>query len=420
MLKKMHLRRAWLGAALGLSALGLQACSHDSAAEKAAQAPASAASIARGKYLATAADCISCHTESGHGAFSGGYALETPYGPIYGSNITPDKATGIGNYSRNDLYRVLHDGKRPSGSPLYPAMPYTSYQMLTRADSDAIYDYLMSLPAIKHANKPLGFHFPYNIRVAMLGWQWVFLGPPEVPVATSPAAQRGSYLANALAHCSECHTPRSFTGALKSAAYFKGAMIGRFEAPDITPQALAARGWTARDLASLLSTGLAPQGSAYGEMFPAVHNSTRYLTPDDIRSLVTYLSGPQGLPPPQAIKPVALTASVRSSGRLVYANLCAGCHGVSGEGKPHVAPAMQGNSSLRLTSANNLLVTLLDGVKAQHFGTIESLQAMPGMPTQVSDQQVADLANTLRAEWGGQQPTVTAEQVRSLRAGHAE
>jgi len=416
--KVKHSVRLCAASLLGMSVL-LAGCDSGSKGSDAAKPVASAASIARGRYLATAADCISCHSEAGKGAFSGGYAIETPYGFIYGSNITPDKETGIGRYTRDDLYRVLHSGKRPNGSPLYPAMPYISYQLISREDSDAIYDYLMAQPAIKHANKPLGFGFPFNLRWSMLGWQLLYLHAPDFPPANSAETRRGAYLANGLAHCAECHTPRNVLGALKQDAFFKGAMIGRYEAPDITPAALSQRGWTQKDLAALLSSGLAPQGSAYADMFPAVHNSTRYLTPSDINSLVRYISGPNGLAAPAPVKAAALSDSVKHNGLKTYANLCANCHGFAGEGKPHVAPAMVGNSSLRLASAHNLLVTLLSGVAAQQFGTIESMQAMPGMPKQVSDQEVADLANTLRAQWGGQAPSVTADDVSKLRSSHA-
>jgi len=404
--------------------LALQGC-HDAGTSDqsaAAQTPPSAASVARGRYLAAAADCASCHSAAGQGEYAGGYAVATPYGPIYGPNITPDKKTGIGNYTRDDLYRVLHDGRLPDGRPLYPAMPYTSYRLLSRADSDAIYDYLMSRPSIHRANTPPGLRFPYNLRFAMYGWQALFM--PDAKAATPPAGAdpqltRGAYLANALGHCTECHTPRTFTGALDTAATFKGAMIGRYQAPDITPAALAARGWTTAGLQQLLASGIAPQGSAFGDMFPAVHNSTRYLSRQDIASLVRYLGGPAGLPPPAPVTPAALPADVIHRGQSGYANLCAGCHGAQGEGKPHVAPALQGNSSLRLASPNNLLVAIIDGVDEQGFSQLEHMQAMPGVPGFVTDQDVADLVNTLRTQWGGQPSQVSAADVAGLRNSHA-
>ncbi len=387
----------------------------------ATRVPADAATIAHGEYLANASDCISCHSAPGKGAYSGGYAMATPYGPIYGPNITPDKETGIGRYTPDDLYRVLHDGRRPDGSPLYPAMPYTSYRLMSRADSDAIYGYLMSLPPIRHTNIPPGFRFPYNIRSVMFAWQWLFMpstdGTP--PAGVSSEWQRGAYLTNALAHCAECHTPRTMTGALDTAARFKGAMIGRYEAPDITPAALAQRGWTASDLASLLATGIAPQGSAYADMFPVVHNSTRYLTREDNAALVRYLGGPAGLPAPTRVTPVNMPPVALQRGWHAYAALCASCHGAQGEGRPHVAPALQGNATLKLSSPNNLLVAMLDGLEAQHFSKLESMQAMPGMPSFVSDQEVADLTNVLRTQWGGVPSQVSAATVGKLRRQHA-
>src|SRR5215469_7829700 len=166
--------------------------------------------VARGKYLAAAADCAACHTAPGGAPYAGGLAMASGFGTIYATNITPGPDDGIGRWSAEDFWRALHDGVRRDGRQLYPAMPYTSYRGMTRADADAIYAYVMQLPPMKVANRRTALNFPFNIRLGMLGWNVLFLHDSlaAVSAGSSPAWQRGRYLVNALGHCGECHTPR--------------------------------------------------------------------------------------------------------------------------------------------------------------------------------------------------------------------
>jgi mono/diheme cytochrome c family protein len=414
-----------LGAALALSACG----QHDDAAAAAmaaaaAQGPQSRAAdpLARGRYLVKAADCAACHTTTDGAPFAGGVKLASPFGTFYGTNITPDKDHGIGNWSADDLYKALHDGVTPT-KQLYPAMPYTSYRQLSRADSDAIYAYLMAQKPAAVANHEPELSFPFNLRFGVRFWDWVFLRDtlPDASAGPSPTGTsigsdwyRGRYLVNALGHCAECHTPRGKFGQLDNAKPLTGAALGRIAAPDITPQGLAARGWTAADLQAFFATGIAPQGSAFGEMFPVVHLSSQYLTHDDLRAMSTYLLGTQP-PAPEPLKPVSADAAQLEPGRNVYLAVCAGCHGLGGEGKPHVAVPMHGNSTLRQSDAHNLIAVMLDGVGAQDFPGLERMQDMPGFATQLSDIELAQLANYLRATWGGQPADVTPDGVKALR-----
>lgn len=378
----------------------------------------SADQITRGRYLTKAADCAACHTATNGAPFAGGVELASPFGKFYGTNITPDKDVGIGKWSADEFYRALHDGVTPSRH-LYPSMPYTSYRSMTRADSDAIYAYLMQQKPAKVANREPELKFPYNMRFGVRFWNMVFLtdGLPDASQGQSESWQRGRYLSNAMGHCAECHTPRNLPGQLSRARPLQGAALGRVAAPDITPAGLAARGWTSADLQSFLSTGMAPQGSAYGEMFPVVHLSTQYLTKDDTAAIATYLLGdtppaPKPLPAPM---PAADSAKL-DGGRQVYLAVCAGCHGRAGEGKPHVAVSMSGNSTVRNADPHNLIVSMLDGIEAQRFPGTESMQKMPGFAATLNDNELSQLSNYLRATWGGQAADVTEDQVRKLRA----
>jgi mono/diheme cytochrome c family protein len=431
----LTLRRA----ALVLSAVLLAACGDqhdDSASNTAATLVASPAStpadlqraaadqLARGRYLVKAADCAACHTAADGAPFAGGVKLASPFGTFYGTNITADKDHGIGKWSSTDFYKALHDGVTPHGQ-LYPAMPYTSYRQLSRADTDAMYAWLTAQKPAAVANHEPELSFPFNMRFGVRFWNMMFLtdtlpdaSKGQSTTGTSFGASadwnRGRYLANALGHCAECHTPRGKFGQLDNKLPLSGGTLGRMIAPDITPHGLAARGWTAADLQTFFATGIAPQGSAYSEMYPVVHLSSQYLSHDDLRAMTTYLLGDVP-PPPAPLQSVSADAAQLAAGRNVYLAVCAGCHGRDGEGKPHVAVPMHGNSTVRQADPHNLIATMLDGIGAQDFPGLERMQDMPGFAGQLSDTELAQLGSYLRATWGGQPADVTPEAVKALR-----
>lgn len=382
-----------------------------------ASTPASPELLLQGKYLAMAADCTACHTSKDGAPFAGGVPLATPFGTIYGPNITFDKQHGIGSWTSADFYKVMHDGISPK-HPVYPAMPYTSYRSMSRADSDAIFAYLRSLPPMPVADKANEVPFPFNIRALLRGWNLLFLRTslPDASTGSSQKWVRGKYLANALGHCTECHTPRGVVGQLTLSKTLQGGDLGDVHAVDITPKQLAARGWTTADLQQFLALGLAPQGSAYSEMYDVVHNSTQHLTPPDNQALVRYLTGDTPLTPVALPVRTADTADkVVAAGRPLYLALCAGCHSANGQGKPNVTVALNGNSTIRNAQAHNLIHVILAGVQAKQFPNDQGRQEMPGFSAKLNDQQVADLANYLRVNWGGQNANVQPADVASIR-----
>jgi mono/diheme cytochrome c family protein len=375
--------------------------------------------VARGKYLAEAADCAACHSAPGGAPFAGGLPMQTGFGTIYATNVTPDPDDGLGRWSAEDFWRALHDGVRRDGQQLYPAMPYTSYRGMTRADADAIYAYIMQLRPMKVANRRTELKFPFNIRLGMLGWNLLFLhnSLPAVSAGSSPAWQRGRYLVNVLGHCGECHTPRGIVGEMELSRSLTGFALGRVAAPDITPAGLASRGWTAAGLRAYLGRGLARQGSAFSDMHPVIMLSTRNLTAEDLAAVATYLLGDNPPPPaPQpAVDPAESAAAANGAGRMSYVALCAGCHGLDGDGVPNTVVSMRANSTLRLVDPRNLIVAMLDGIGAENFPHRASMQAMPGFSDKLSDAEAAALANYLRATWGGQKADVTPAAVSALR-----
>lgn len=379
--------------------------------------------IERGKYLARAADCVACHSVEGGAEYAGGLPLESPFGTIYGTNITPDKEHGIGNYSADDFFRAVTEGEKPDGSQLYPAMPYTSYRLLKREDSDAIYAYIMSLAPIAKPSPQTDLAFPFNLRFGMSFWNLLYKDVVELQPSEGKSEpwQRGQYLVEVLGHCGECHTPRNALGALQQEQRMQGGVLLGYEAPSLLADDLAERGWNTDDLATFLKHGISAQGSMFNEMYPVLHHSTQYLPQDDHKAMATYLLGDQ---PPEARKvaSVALDKLDESAqqGRQHYLNLCAGCHGVAGEGIPHVAVAMDGNTTLRLSDSRNLLRVIDDGIKEQQFTGFERMQPMPGFSDTLDDAQMRDLLHYLRQTWGGLEAELSPQQVTQLRSekGH--
>ena len=402
-----------LGASLAVLAL-LSGCGKGGGSGATPPAANNKDVIERGRYLAKLADCAACHTTGSGAAWAGGVELKSPFGTFYGTNITPDKEHGIGTWSAEEFYSALRDGVTPD-KHLYPAMPYTSYRSMSRADSDAIYAYLMQTRPAAVANKEPDLKFPYNMRFGVRFWNMLFLEDELSDASAGQSAEwkRGRYLSNTMGHCAECHTPRGALGQMDLSRTLTGNRMARIGAPDITPAGLSAMGWTQPDLATFLSTGVAPQGSATGEMFDVVHLSTQYMVPGDVKAMTTYLMGDKPLAP-QALKVVKATGADIDAGRRTYVAVCAGCHGADGGGKPHSAVALKGNSSVRSADPHNLIAVTLDGIKAQHFGEKESMQEMPGFAGKLSDKEVTDLSNYMRASWGGA-AKVSEAQVRTVR-----
>src|ERR1700716_2608954 len=254
---------------------------------------AQASLVERGAYLARAADCMVCHTTKDGKQYAGGLPFRLPFGTLYSTNITPDKETGIGNYSDQEFLNAVHRGTRRDGARLYPAMPFTSYTYMTDADALAIKAYLFSLARGRAAAPANTLMFPFNQRWAMVFWSALF-NPDrrfEPDPAKSPEWNRGAYLTEALAHCGECHTPRNLAFALDNRKKFAGAVTAGWRAFHISSdKATGVGGWRDEDLVSYLSIGHADgHGAASGPMGEAVDHSLSQLAPEDIRAVVAYL-----------------------------------------------------------------------------------------------------------------------------------
>ncbi len=254
----------------------------------------------RGEYLSKAGGCVGCHTEERKDAtpYAGGRALKTPFGTFYGPNITPDKKAGIGGWTFADFVRALRDGEEPDGAHFFPAFPYASFTRITDPDLRDLWAYLQSLKPSPQPSKPHQLDFPFNSRLALWGWKWLFFAPGEFkPDATKSAAvNRGAYLVVALGHCGECHTPRNPLGGPKKGRYLGGAKLGEgTAAPNLTPTRLKRYG--DGELKDILASGLFPDGDVMGDtMSEVVRNTTSQLSSADLDALIAYLRSVPALP----------------------------------------------------------------------------------------------------------------------------
>lgn len=258
--------------------------------------------IARGEYVYHAAGGCTCHSDPASQSFSlaGGRPIKTPFGTIYGTNITPDEETGIGGFSDEDFGRAMREGLSPKGEPYYPVFPYTSFTKMTDQDLADLKAYLFSLPPVKKENRPPEFRFPYSSRSTVSVWRGLYFDAKrfENRADQSPEWNRGAYISQALAHCGECHTPRTFLGATDDARYYAGSAEGPEGqlAPNITPDGRTGIGkWSVPDAVWFLQTGFKPDGDdAQGLMGEIIEHGYRHLEEADLKAIAAYL---RSLPP---------------------------------------------------------------------------------------------------------------------------
>jgi mono/diheme cytochrome c family protein len=392
------------------------------------KALAQASLVERGEYLAKAADCMVCHTTQGGKEFTGGLGFKLPFGTLYSTNITPDTETGIGNYSDQDFLNAVHSGKRRDGARLYPAMPYTSYTYISDADALAIKAYLFSLPPVRAIPPANTLSFPFNQRWAMMFWSEIFNPDTRYEPDTSKSAEwnRGAYLAEALAHCGECHTPRNLAFALNNRKKFAGAVTAGWRAFNISSdKATGVGGWRDDDLISYLSVGhAAGHGTASGPMGEAVDHSFSQMAPEDIRAIVTYLRSvpatasndlPATLAPPAS--PSHKDGSQEARGKMVFQGACVSCHSWTGESAISPMATLTGAWAVNDPGATNVAQIVISGTKRH---TPEGALSMPAFGNAYSDDEIAAVANYVTARFGSQGSKLTAQDVAELRKQTAE
>jgi len=415
-------------------------------------APAPAANgqdarLERGRYLAIAADCMACHTAASGKPYAGGYAIDSPLGTIYATNITPSKKGGIGHYTEAEFARALRQGVRADGSHLYPAMPYTSYALLTDADVGDLYHYFMhAVQPVDEPARQTKLPFPFNIRLSMMGWNALFLDNKRFVPDAGKSAQinRGAYLSEGLAHCSACHTPRNMLMAEVGSQKLAGADLGSWHAPNITSDKISGiGGWTDVEIAAYLKTGhVEGKGQAAGGMAEAIQNSLQFLHDDDVAAIVAYL---RTVPPVRAAgqqkaafshgSAISEEAGLRgmasaterhslNSGAVLFSGYCASCHSASGAGSTGQAyPALFHNTATGAETPANLVSAILFGVERKIGKEGAEVEAfMPRFDQRsyvqsLTDEQIASIANYVLKQYGNPAVSVTPAYVAQARSG---
>jgi mono/diheme cytochrome c family protein len=392
------------------------------AAPPAAAEPVTPELLARGEALTRAGNCMACHTARGGLPYAGGRGIATPFGTVYASNLTPDTETGLGAWSAAEFWRALHHGRSRDGRLLYPAFPYINTTLATRADSDAVFAHLRSLPPVRQANTPHALRFPYGTQWALAAWRSLFFraGEYESNPAQSAEWNRGAYLVQGLAHCNACHASRNALGATASPLDLNGGLIPmqNWYAPALTSPAQAGvADWALDDIVALLKNGVSQRGSALGPMAEVVGRSTQYLPVDDLRAMAVYLQSlPQTVPAHSTLVKSA-NGSVLERGARLYAKHCAACHGDGGEGVRGAYPALAGNRLVGMDPPANLVRIVLGGGYPPSTAGNPRPYGMPPFATVLADDDVAALLSYLRSSWGHRASAVTSVDVNRYRSG---
>ncbi len=371
--------------------------------------------VKRGMYLARAGDCIACHTAQGGKPFAGGLGLNTPFGVIVSSNITPDPQYGIGNWTDAQFLAAVKEGVAPHHKLLYPAMPYNLYARVSDRDLLDILAYLKTVPAVAEAPPANQLPFPFNIRLMMFGWNLLFFNPTPFHPNPSQSVEwnRGAYLVDGLGHCTACHSGKNALGG--DTDYLQGYDLEGWHAPEITGNRYVGIGtWSDDDFVAYLKTGGNRFSVAAGSMGEAVSNSTQYLSAADLKAIGLYLKSlpGSGRAAPQAI---ADSDPAMKLGSDLYRTNCIACHKSNGDGVDAMVPSLANNPGVRAPGANNVLRTILVGGRGAATSSNPTSAQMPAFAWKLSDADVAAIATFIRNSWGNAAPAVDATQVGSLR-----
>ncbi len=373
----------------------------------------SAMAMSEGEYVAKSADCAACHTSPQGADLSGGVRFATPVGEIYSTNITPDIQHGIGGYSFEEFDKAMREGIAKDGHALYPAMPYTSYVKMSGKDMRALYDYLMKeVKPQPVANRENDISWPMSVRWPLRVWNSIFLEDGEYRPQADQSAQwnRGAYLVQGAGHCGACHTPRGWAQQEKALdekdmAFLSGGELDGWSAPSLRGLKISQP-----ELVALLKSGRNTHDAVSGPMGEVITNSTQFMTDDDLNSMAVYLLSLKAEAQPAPAKKAVAT----EAGQQTFMRYCSTCHGVKGDGKAFAIPALAGNLTVNAENPQTLLRVILYGaqtpVTAEHMSN-----TMPGYGWTLTDQQAADLTNTLRASWGNQAAAVTPGDVAKAR-----
>lgn len=379
--------------------------------------------LEQGKYLATAGNCVSCHTKPGGAPFAGGVSFHTRFGTLYSTNITPDSTTGIGAWTPAQFRRAMREGISANGEHLYPAFPYTSFTKLSDADVDAIFAYLKTLPAVSATAPANDMVFPFGQRRLLGLWKSLYFDAGRFTANSNHSAawNRGAYLVEGLGHCGACHSPRNFLGAeradsaLAGGTYLDkvpGGEIRAWSAVNLTPASSGLKTWSVDDTLAYLKTGLNAHASTFGPMSEVVMRSTRHLSDADARSIAVYLAS---LPPIEHAAAAESDTEVLREGRGLYTIHCGTCHLPTGKGAIATGPPVAGNPVVQAADPASLINLILHGPELPDPLPPVQWMHMEAYGSLLSDEEIAALATFLRSAWGNRGGAVSVDQVAEQR-----
>jgi mono/diheme cytochrome c family protein len=375
------------------------------------------AQIERGRYLARVADCAACHAGVNGAPFAGGQPIDTPFGVLLASNITPDGATGIGNWSDEEFDAALRAGRLPDGSRLYPAMPYPYYTKMSSADVRAIRAYLSTVPPAHHEVASNQLPFPFKMRSVMAVWDALYFKEGEFREDPSKSAawNRGAYLVESAGHCGACHTPKTSLGGDELKHEYRGYALQGWFAPDITDNEDTGLGrWSPTDVVEYLKRGHNRYSAAAGPMGEEVLNSSSGWTEADLQAIAEYL---KSLPSQrESPHPPAAGDPVMTAGAAIYWDACSSCHKADGSGVPYLFPDIAHAPSVAAREPTTLIRVVLQGAETTATDEEPTAPQMPAFGWQLNDAQVAAVITYIRNSWSHAAPAVTEREVRSARA----
>jgi mono/diheme cytochrome c family protein len=405
-------------AALALAcALGLGGCA--TATAQTSADPQDLATIERGRYLTQVGDCAACHTDpADHRAFAGGRAIQTPFGIVVAPNITPDRETGIGDWSAEQFEAALRLGRMPDGRRLYPAMPFPYYTRMASEDVRAIRAYLRTVEPVHHAVEPDRLPFPFSIRASLWFWDALYLDAGEFHgnPAESPQWNRGAYLVEGPGHCGACHTPKTVLGGDKRSEKFRGYSIQGWFAPDISDdEGRGLANWSVTDVVDYLRNGHNRLAAAAGPMGEEVANSSSGMSSADLTAIATYLKSRSGSEKATAAASLSADRPAMQAGAAIYQDLCAACHKGDGSGVAFLIPNLAEANSVASREPTSLLRVVIKGAGSVATAAEPTGPAMPAYGDQLSDAQIAAVITYVRNSWGHSGKALTPGDVSRAR-----
>ena len=405
----------------------------DSAATAADAAPAavnpSAAAtpqVERGRYLALAGNCQTCHTRPGGRPYEGGLPFTTDFGVIYSTNITADPRAGIGGWTLQQFVRAMREGVDAQGEHLYPAFPYTAFTRLNDADLQALYAFFKTVPASGYRAPDNQMRFPFDRRELLGIWKTLFFEPARFTPRADRSADwnRGAYLVEGLGHCGACHTPRNLLGAEKADEsmsggwyydHIPGGAVRKWSAVNLTQASSGLKAWSIDDMTSYLKTGHGNRAGSFGPMNEVIANSTRHLGDADLRAMATYL---KALPAIERSDTQSLSDRERGAGETLYTIHCGTCHLPTGMGSmpgEDLGPPLAGSAVVQAPDPYSLINVILYGTKVVTPTPPKAWKDMKPLYDSLDDDEVAQIANYLRSSWGNRGGVVKESDVEAQR-----